>query len=343
MSSLPLIADIKRHALEDGPGIRSVVFFKGCPLRCVFCHLPETQDSRPEILFSTHLCLESRECAEACPEDAIHFDSSERIDRSRCNRCGLCVDACPGGGLRLVGKSYSVEELTETLLRDLPFYRHSGGGVTLSGGECTLFPDYLEALLKSLKHRKIHVTLETCGHFEWKRFQRKVLPYLDLVYFDLKFADPKAHEKYAGTSNHLILENLRRLLRIGGVEVHPRVPLIPGLTATYDNLSSIVSLLFGLGARDVRLLPYNPMGLATYAALGRPRPNLPEAFMTAEEEAQLQAMLRQIVQEVSCRQDEPRGKDIHPEVSVKRCRQNPCGDVESRRHEQEISLKEVQR
>jgi len=316
MQSLPLIADIKRHSLEDGPGIRSVVFFKGCPLRCIFCHLPETQDRRPEILFSPHLCLESGECAKACPEDAIRLNSSQRIDRSRCDCCGLCVDPCPGGGLRLIGKTYPVEELTEILLRDLPFYLHSGGGVTLSGGECTLFPDYLETLLKSLRGKQIHVALETCGYFEWDQFQRKILPYLDLVYFDLKIADPEAHKKYTGKSNHLIFENLHRLLEAGGVEVHPRVPLIPGITATHSNLFLIVSLLFDMGAKDIRLLPYNPMGLATYARLGRPKPQLPEGFMTAEEEAGAQAMLIEILQGIPCRREKPQGANVRREVPL---------------------------
>ncbi|MFQ6078820.1 MAG: glycyl-radical enzyme activating protein, partial [Thermodesulfobacteriota bacterium] len=278
MSNLPLIVDIKRHSLEDGPGIRSVVFFKGCPLRCIFCHSPETQNRRVEIAFSPRECIHCGSCRDACPQGAIDLEFPGRIQREKCISCGTCAGVCPGKGLRLIGSYYSVETLTEILLRDLPFYRHSGGGVTLSGGECTIYPDYLERLLKRLKAKGIHVTLETSGYFDYRAFREKILPYVDLIYYDIKMANPRAHKSYVGRSNRKILTNLRLLLGEKGVEVHPRVPLVPGITATRENLSANIDLLCDAGAKDVSLLPYNPMGIEMAVSLGRPRPPLPEGF-----------------------------------------------------------------
>ncbi len=297
MNHLPLIVDIKRHSLEDGPGIRSVVFFKGCPLRCIFCQNPETQDPEVEIAFSSKECIHCGRCADTCPEGAIDLKLPGRIDRKKCIRCGECASVCPGKGLRCIGNSYSVEALTEILLRDLSFYRHSGGGVTLSGGECTLYPDYLELLLKRLKARGIHLTLETSGYFDYAIFKRKMLPYIDLIYYDIKIADPEVHRRYIRKTNQRIIGNLYRLLQERGVEVHSRVPLIPGITATRENLLAIVNLLCEVGAGEVSLLPYNPMGIEMAVSLGRSRPSLPEGFMKHDEEIEIHAMFRTILEE----------------------------------------------
>ncbi|MFQ5872755.1 MAG: glycyl-radical enzyme activating protein, partial [Dehalococcoidia bacterium] len=284
MNHLPFIVDIKRHGLEDGPGIRSVVFFKGCPLRCIFCQNPETQDPEVEIAFSTRECIHCGKCADTCPQGAIDLELPGRIDREKCLRCGKCASVCPGKGLRRIGNSYSVEALAEILLRDLPFYRHSGGGVTLSGGECTLYPDYLELLLQRLKARGVHLVLGTSGYFDYDIFEQKILPYIDLIYYDIKIADPEVHRRYIRKTNQRIIGNLYRLLQERGVEVHPRVPLIPGITATQENLSAIVDLLCEAGASETSLLPYNPMGIEMAASLGRSRPPLPEGFMKPDEE-----------------------------------------------------------
>jgi len=297
MNNLPLIVDIKRHSLEDGPGIRSVVFFKGCPLRCIFCHSPETQDPGPEIAFSPGECIQCGSCEDTCPQRAIDMEFPGRIHRERCDRCGKCASVCPGKSLRLIGAHYPVEDLTELLLRDLPFYRHSGGGVTLSGGECTLYPDYLERLLKPLKKRGVHLTLETSGYFDYQPFRQKILPYIDLIYYDIKIADPELHKRYIGKTNRRILNNLYRLLQEKGVEVHPRVPLIPGITATQENLSAIVDLLCEAGAENVSLLPYNPMGIEMAVSLGRPKPPLQQGFMRHDEEREIYAMFETILEE----------------------------------------------
>jgi pyruvate formate lyase activating enzyme len=280
----PLIVDIKRGSLEDGPGIRSVVFFKGCPLRCVFCHSPETQDSRVQMAYSAGRCIQCGACAEICPYGAIDMDFAGRIHRRKCNRCGACTEVCPGGGLTRIGTYYSPEELCEILTRDSAYYRHSNGGVTLSGGECTLYPDYLELLLVLLKNHGIHIAVQTSGYFDYASFSRKVLPYCDLVYFDIKLAAPHLHKRFTGKSNRKIVSNLRALLREKRVVVHPRTPLIPGITADYANLSGIAQLALEAGAKDITLLPYNPMGFEMATKLGLSKPPLPEKFMKPEEE-----------------------------------------------------------
>ncbi|MFH0821273.1 MAG: glycyl-radical enzyme activating protein [Pseudomonadota bacterium] len=291
MIQRPLIVDIKRYSLEDGPGIRSVVFFKGCPLRCTFCHNPETRRPWMEIVFSAGDCIRCGACAHVCPAGAIDLESSDRILRDRCNRCGRCADVCPGRGLRRVGEYFTVERLTKILLQDRAYYQSSGGGVTLSGGECTQFPHYLELLLTNVKAAGINVLLETCGYFNYATFEAQVLPFMDGIYFDLKFADPVIHAKFTGRPNHRIRANFERLLRERTVDVLPRIPLVPGLTATEENLSAMADYLRGLEADRVMLLPYNPMGLDKYACLGLPRPDLPDEFMKPDEEGRIREIM----------------------------------------------------
>jgi pyruvate formate lyase activating enzyme len=299
MNEFPLIVDIKRHSLEDGPGIRSVAFFKGCLLRCIHCHNPECQDMEVEIVFSARDCIACGECADACPEKAIDLDRPGRIQREKCVRCGACAEVCPGKGLRAIGKYYSVDALLEILLRDLPYYRHSGGGVTLSGGECTLYPSYLRSLLHGLKGKGVRVAVETSGYFDYQAFEENILPYLDLIYYDLKLADPEAHRKYTGKSNERIIRNLKRLIQGQRVEIHPRIPLVPGVTATEENLKAIVRILYEIRAEDVTLLPYNPMGMEMAEGLGRPKPPLPERFMRPAEEKKIYAMFQTLVEKSS--------------------------------------------
>lgn len=287
----PLVIDIKRSSLEDGPGIRTVVFFKGCPLRCIFCHNPESQHPGMEMAFSARECIECESCLKVCDRSALDLELPGRIRRDRCNGCGRCADVCPGNGLRRLGAYHSVASLTNLLLEDLPYYRHSGGGVTLSGGECTLFPQYLEPLLLNLKANRVHVVLETSGQFNYQTFRRKILPYTDEILFDVKFADSATHKRYTGLANTRILKNLRRLIPEPGVQIRARVPLVPGITATEENITAIAALLRELGADSLTFVPYNPLGLDKYATLGRAMPALPQKFMTSEEEQQLRAVL----------------------------------------------------
>lgn len=291
----PLIVDVRRASLDDGPGIRSVVFFKGCPLRCVFCHNPEAQEPGPEIAFARSRCLHCGACAAACPRTAIDLDSPSRIARARCDLCGRCAEVCPAGALRLIGRYWPVESLLDLLLRDVAFYRHSGGGVTFSGGECTMFPDYLSTALERLKARQVHTAVETSGSFDYETFRDRLLPYLDLILFDVKLADTAASVRYLGHSYQRAFENLRRLLAEGGVEIHPRIPLIPGITDGEENLKAIVETLRSFGARDVELLPYNPLGLEMYSQLGRSVPDLPSRFPDPEREKEVVEMFRSTV------------------------------------------------
>lgn len=293
----PLVVDIKRDSREDGPGIRTVVFFKGCPLRCAFCHNPETQEACPEIAFAEERCVRCGECAKACPRAAIAFENRDRIDHSRCDACGQCASVCRNGALRLIGKYWPAEKLVDALSRDAAFYCHSGGGVTLSGGECTMFPGYVQDLLRRLKARNIPVAIETSGYFKWETFSAQILPYLDLVLFDLKLADREESIHFLGQSNEPILRNLRKLLAVRAVEVQVRIPLVPGITDRGSNLAAIVGLLRAAGAPNVSLLPYNPLGLAMYPRLARPVPSLPASFTKPERERELFSMFQSIIAE----------------------------------------------
>jgi pyruvate formate lyase activating enzyme len=265
----PLIFDIKRHALEDGPGIRTTVFLKGCQLRCIWCQNPESIDPAPEIGFYPNSCIQSGECVTVCTASAIFMDNPWRIDWERCDKCGDCVKVCPGRGLRQIGLFYPVEELLSILLRDKAFYEVSGGGVTLSGGEPTLYMDYVSSLLKALKKEGIHTAMETNGLFNRSEFKEKLLPWLDLIMFDVKLADSKEHLRYTGRGNETILENLAKLIRERPDDVIPRTALIPRITATTKNLRTISQLYQSLGIERCVLLPYNSIGFTKAENIGK--------------------------------------------------------------------------
>lgn len=279
----PLIVDIKRHSLEDGPGIRSVVFFKGCPLRCAFCQNPEAQEFAAEIVFRATACIGCRACVAACPSRAIGAGPELR-SREMCTMCGACTHACPSGALALLGQGLSLEEIVDTVLRDAAYYRHSGGGVTLSGGECTAFPEFAGTLLGRLRAQGIHTAVETCGEFSLSEFSTHIFPHLDLILFDLKLADSAAHTQFTGHDNERIWCNLESLLEVAAERVQIRIPLVPGITATKENLGALATRAFAIGARNLTLLPYNPLGAAMAANLGRAYPaGVPTRFTSPEE------------------------------------------------------------
>ena len=283
-----IIFDLKRDCSEDVPGIRSTVFFKGCPLSCVWCHNPEGQDLQPSLSFDAALCRPT-ECGEAClsicESNSIQKDNGTIfVDRKSCTSCMACCQVCPQDALSLIGRQVSLDELLYELLIDQPFYQSSGGGVTLSGGEATMQMSFASRLLRSLKSHNIHTTLETCGYFSYPRFQSEMLPYLDHIYFDLKLIDDRQSRQYTGQSNRLILENFTRLLHEDGVTVIPRIPLVPGITATRDNLSGLADYLRKQQIDTCFLMPYNPLWQDKIARLGLHSSYGRTTFMSTEEQ-----------------------------------------------------------
>ena len=258
----PLIFAIKGNALDDGPGIRSVVFIKGCPLSCVWCHNPEGKREGIEISFEAGECIGCDTCLSICPENALNRENPFFINRKICSLCFDCVAACPSGALQSVGKMIEKAEILKNVLRDKTFYDISGGGVTLSGGEPTLFMDFVGHLSKALKIEGVHTLLQTCGLFSLEKFDQQIYPYLDLIYFDIKLMDPVAHTHYCGAPNPTILNNFGELAqraRKGGIPILPRIPLVPGITDTEVNLRACATFLQACGAQHVQLLPYHPL------------------------------------------------------------------------------------
>jgi pyruvate formate lyase activating enzyme len=258
----PLILEIKGNSLDDGPGIRSVIFYKGCPLSCVWCHNPESKRMDLEISFDPKECVGCDTCVKLCTVNALSRKKKDFIDRKKCTLCFACADACPSGALSQVGKKMTFEDIVQTVLRDKPFFENSGGGVTLSGGEPTLFMEFTSMLLRALKKERVHTLLETCGLFDWNVFEEIAAPFLDAVYFDIKIFDSAAHKKHCGVGNEKILANFERILLLAEkkkIQIMPRTPLVPGITDTDENIAAIAAYLKKLGVKKSVLLPYNPL------------------------------------------------------------------------------------
>jgi pyruvate formate lyase activating enzyme len=288
----PLLADVKRNSLDDGPGIRSVVFFKGCPLRCAWCQNPETLSTRAEIQRSAQNCTRCEACRAACPVQVAR-PGVDAEDAARCQRCGRCAVACDSGARRLVGTPADLDGLVRTLTRDAPFYRRSGGGVTLSGGEPTLHAAFAGRLAARLAEAGIPVLLETCGLCSWSALERHLLPHVATIYFDLKLADEERHRAATGSSNRRILQNLQRLVE-RGTDLLARVPLVPGLTDDAENLQAIARHVRGLGLNRLALLPYNPLWIPKrqgLAAGGNALPYQHDHWMTDEDVARCRAVV----------------------------------------------------
>ena len=261
MQNEPLIFSITRGSIDDGEGIRSVVFLKGCPLRCTWCHNPESHSYSHEFFWKREKCLGCSRCVKVCPKGLIVWKSGQLLLQSDgCDACGSCMEQCPSEALQLMGKRYSVEALTELLLEDESYYRVSNGGVTFSGGEPLGFPEYVGSVFKRLKERGISTAVETSGFFTYDPVAKLVLPYLDLVMFDLKLMSKEHHYRYTGMDNQLILENFKRLYQ-AGVRLLPRTPLIPKITDTPENLEAVRTFLEKYPNSDEHVrLPYNGLG-----------------------------------------------------------------------------------
>lgn len=269
-----LIFDIEKFAVHDGPGIRTAVFVKGCPLRCVWCHNPESQSPKPELAFLARLCLDGcDDCIQACPHDALvaSRDAGARavaIVRERCDLCRDCVKACPSGAMTVVGEWMTVEEVFARVRRNQSFYRHSGGGVTVTGGEPLTQWRFVRALLVRCREHGISTALDTCGHGAWEHLGA-MLEFTDLLLYDLKAMDSAQHERFSGVPNRVILENLCRACDLG-VRTAVRIPLIPGYNASEENVRAIGEFVRRLRTvAQIELLPYHRLGETKYRWLER--------------------------------------------------------------------------
>lgn len=286
-----IVSDIKRMSVHDGPGIRTTMFLKGCPLRCLWCHNPENLTSRPTISFTRKLCIGCGLCMAACPQGVHQIKDGHTLHYESCTGCGQCVQACLTGALTLFGKTMTPVQTAERLWEDKVFFDESNGGVTFSGGEPLVQSRFLAETLEILKRKGIHTAVDTCGEAPWEAFAQ-ILPYTDLFLYDIKHMDSHTHKKLTGVGNERILENLYRLCE-AGAQLEIRTPVIPHYNDTDENLQGIATLLSGLhGITAWRLLPYHSMAAGKYEAIGMANP-MPETQMpTAEKMTHLRDSLR---------------------------------------------------
>lgn len=261
-----VIFDIERNSFVDGPGIRTTVFFKGCNLRCAWCHNPESQSFQPQMMYYRDKCTGCGKCKKICQNE-------------ECTLCGRCTIFCPMDARKVCGKEYEIEEVLSEVIKDKSFYENSGGGVTVSGGECMLQIDFLCEILKKCKQNGIHTAVDTAGHIPFAYFE-KVLPYTDLFLYDVKIFDAEKHKKYVGVGNEQILDNLKKLLA-KGTPIWVRIPIIKGLNDSVEELQKIKAFFAENGMPEkVELLPYHAMGENKYFAIGQE----PRKFQAPDEE-----------------------------------------------------------
>ncbi len=263
-----VISDIQHFSVHDGPGIRTTVFLKGCPLDCRWCHNPESIDSGSNLLFYDNVCTSCGDCVPACPEGCLTLRADNlEIVRDSCTLCGLCVPSCHHGALEIKGREVAVSEIVKECLLDRDFYKETGG-VTLSGGEPLFRQEAVFSLMEKLKYENIHLVLDTCGAVDYSLLHRASL-FIDLFYFDCKCVDAELHREWTGVSNTLILDNLIRLLKTDA-SVVVRIPVIPGFNGNPQEIEKIAGLLKPFSTKTtVHLLPYHQLGSNKYNALGR--------------------------------------------------------------------------
>ncbi|MBP3039894.1 glycyl-radical enzyme activating protein [Bacillaceae bacterium Marseille-Q3522] len=269
MAKKGLVFDIQRFSVHDGPGIRTLVFLKGCPLRCRWCSNPESQQSVKQLMFVERNCIHCKQCIMACPQNALSFTPAFHLDETKCKKCGKCVDVCYSGALEMVGCEQDVEEVMQELEKDQLHYRKSGGGITLSGGEPLAQPDYCKKLLMACKARGWHTAIETTA-FTSGTVLEEVLPWLDLVLLDIKHTDDLKHQQFIGQSNQVILKNAQFISSFG-VPIIVRVPVIPTFNDTAEEIGDIADFSSSInGVKELHLLPYHRLGENKYRYLQYP-------------------------------------------------------------------------
>ena len=265
-----LVFDFQRFAIHDGPGVRTLVFLKGCPLRCHWCQNPESIGRNPEIMLIPHNCIDCRKCQDICPHGVIQESADQKrvIDRARCDMCGECLKVCYANAINISGRYLTVSEVLAEVERDRKFYQQTGGGVTFSGGEPAAQPAFVEELARQAQARNLHTAIETCGYVRWDTL-RSILKHIDLVLYDIKHMDTKEHRRLTGAPNELILDNLQRIATLG-LPVRARLPVIPGCNDSPENIRATVEFAAGLSNLEaLDILPYHRMGEPKWGQLER--------------------------------------------------------------------------
>ena len=287
------VTNIQKYSIHDGDGIRTTVFFKGCHLKCQWCHNPETQKFETELLVDTVRCTGCGRCAAVCPQGAITISAEGKAvtDRSKCIVCGKCENACLGNYRTVVGREYSVKELVKICLQDQMFYEESGGGVTLSGGEVmAMDPEYIQPLVKALWREGIDVDIDTCGQAPYSSY-KAILPYVHTWLYDIKVMDEEKHRKYIGMGNKVILDNLKGIAS-EGARIYIRIPTVKEVNGDPESMQAIIDFLKENNIRppQINLLPYHSTGSHKYGKLGR---DYLAEDLTAPTDEEMQELVRQ--------------------------------------------------
>lgn len=271
-----IIYNIQRMSVDDGPGLRTTVFFKGCPLHCLWCSNPESQAHAPQLMFFQNLCSGCGHCMQVCTHDAV-IEKGGQISRdfSHCTGCGACAEECPTTASSMSGKKYDVDTIMKAIRKDASFFFNSGGGVTFSGGECTMQGAFLMEIISACQSEGLHTCIDTCGHTEPKLFE-KLLEKADLFLFDIKHMDSGQHKKLTGVGNELLQRNLGVALENVPEKIRIRIPLMPELNDSEENIAAVAARLAPYDVHHVDILPCHFFGSNKYAALGLPQPNVRE-------------------------------------------------------------------